>query len=61
MLVRVGLLRVGVDNMKLGRISADNYDDAADKVWQRYPRAWVIQLRYLYCGWWEYTVWMEVA
>jgi len=43
------------------RITASCYDEASAKIWRRHPKARVIQLRYLYSGWWEYTVWMEVT
>jgi hypothetical protein len=41
------------------RISAGTYDEASAKAWAKHPQAKAIEIRYLYMGWWEYTVLME--
>ncbi len=40
------------------RLYADDYDQASAQVWRNHPGAMAIALKYLYCGWYEYTVWV---
>lgn len=47
--------------MTTDRLFAESADEASARGWGRHPRALAIALRYLYVGWWEYTVVEEVA
>lgn len=38
------------------RISAGSFDDASARLWAKFPRAVAIVIKYLYCGWYEYSV-----
>ena len=41
------------------RVHASSPDEASAKAWAKHPQAKAIGIRYLYMGWWEYTVLME--
>ena len=38
------------------RLAADCVEEASARIWDKYPEALAIVVRYLYCGWWEFEV-----
>lgn len=43
------------------RVFARNPDEASAKAWARRPKARALKIQYLYRGWWECTVLLEVS
>lgn len=41
------------------RLYADDYDQAAAQIWAKHPSALGVAIKYLYCGWYEYTIWVR--
>lgn len=44
--------------MTAHRLYADDYEQAAAQVWDKHPKALAVVIKYLYCGWYEYAVWV---
>lgn len=38
------------------RLVADCIEDASARIWDKHPTAVAVVLKYLYIGWYEYTV-----
>jgi len=44
----------------LSRTTARSMDEATARIWDKYPKAIGIFIKYLYCGWYEYSIVEEV-
>ena len=40
------------------RLVASCFEDASSRIWDKHPSALGVVIKYLYCGWYEYTIWV---
>ncbi len=43
-------------NVKKMRLTAESYDEASKRAWEKYPKALAIIISYLYCGWYDFEI-----